>query len=256
MAIKGKRKPKSKSKPVARAPRRAPVEIKTPWPQRRWVQVTAAFVVGLFAMALVVWVTNGLRQNRAEADAAASASAEAKAAGKKLAAATAWQTAADGAIAQAGTVNQGLPPTIFVDMSTAIDAMAKKGTVPAGAEQAFADAQSNAKKAIDAIDGFDLTGTIRDQGFDEVQATTFTSSKERMLEGLQLYRRAAQAAALAARSTDPAQVEDLSKLAADLRDSAALVFNAGWQEYQSALRAGGVPNIPPGPIPGLPGGGA
>jgi hypothetical protein len=254
MAIKGKRKPKSK--PAPRAPRRAPVQVEPPWPQRRWVQVTAAFVVGLLAMSLFVWITNGLRQNRADADAAASASAQADAAAKKLKAATAWQTAADGALGQVGTLNQGLPPTIFVDMSATIDALDKQQTVPPGADQTFADAQANAKKAIAAIDGFDLAGTIRNKGFNELQAAAFTNSKERMLEGLQLYRQAAEVAGLAAGATDPAETARLAKVAVDLRDSAALVFNAGWQEYQSALRAGGVPNIPAGPISGLPGGGA
>lgn len=254
MAIKGKRKPKSK--PVARAPRRAPVPVKTPLPQRRWVQVTAAFLVGLFAMSLFVWVTNGLRQNRADAAAAASASAEADAATKKLKAATAWQTAADGAIVQVGTANQGVPPTVFLEMSAAIDTMDKKGAAPAGAEQTFADAQANAKKAIDTLDGFDLLKTIRDKGFNELEAAAFMNSKERMMEGLQLYRQAAEVAAQAAAASDPAQAAQLAAVAADLRDTAAQVFNAGWTEYQAALRAGGVPNIPEGPIPGLPGGGA
>lgn len=254
MAIKGKRKPKSK--PAARAPKRAPVQVAQPWPQRRWVQVTAAFLAGLFAMSLVVWITNGLRQNRADADAAASASAQADAAAKKLQAATAWQTAAEGAFALVGTPNQGLPPTIFADLSGAIDTMSSKGTVPEGADQTFADARANAKKALDQLTAFDLVATIRNQGFDELQAAAFTNSKERMIEGLQLYRQAAEVAALAASATDPAEVERLTKVAADLRDTAALVFNAGWAEYQSALRAGGVANIPEGPIPGLPGGGA
>ena len=254
MAIKGKRKPKSK--PVARAPRREPVPAKTPFLHRRWVQVTAAFLAGLFAMILFVWVTNGLRQNRADADAAASASAQANAAADKLKAATAWQTAADGAIAQVGTVNQGVPPTVFAEMSAAIDTMDAKGAVPDGAEQTFADAQANAKKAIATVDDFDLPKTIRDKGFDELEAAAFTNSKERMLEGLQLYRQAAEVAALAASTTDPAQAARLTAVAVDLRDTAAQVFNAGWTEYQSALRAGGVANIPEGPIPGLPGGGA
>jgi hypothetical protein len=254
MAIKGKRKPKSK--PAARAPKRAPVQVAQPWPRRRWVQVTAAFLAGLLAMALVVWITNGLRQNRADADAAASASAQADAAAKKLQAATAWQTAAEGAFALVGTPNQGLPPTIFADLSGAIDTMSSKGTVPDGADQTFAAAQANAKKALDQLTAFDLVATIRNQGFDELQAAAFTNSKERMIEGLQLYRQAAEVAALAATATDPAEIERLTKVAADLRDTAALVFNAGWAEYQSALRAGGVANIPEGPIPGLPGGGA
>ena len=194
MAIKGKRKPKSK--PAARAPKRAPVQVAPPWPQRRWVQVTAAFLVGLLAMSLFVWITNGLRQNQAEADAAASASAQADAAATKLKAATAWQTAAEGAFALVGTPNQGLPPTIFADLSAAIDTMTSKGTPPADAEQTFADAQANAKKALDQLTAFDLVGTIRNQGFDELQAASFTNSKERMIEGLQLYRQAAEVAVL------------------------------------------------------------
>ncbi len=254
MAIKGKRKPKSK--PVARAPRRAPVQPATPFVQRRWVQIAAGVVVGAFAMMVFVWVTNGLRQNQADAAAAASAAAQADKAATKLAAATAWQTAADGAIAQVGTLNQGVPPTVFTEMSAALDSMDAKGSVPDGAEATFGTATSNAKKAIDAIDGFDLVATIRDQGFDELATAAFTNSKERLLEGLQLYRQAGEVAALAAGSADPAEIARLTRVAVDLRDTAAQVFNAGWQEYQSALRAGGVANIPQGPIPGLPGGGA
>ncbi len=44
-------------------------------------------------------------------------------------------------------------------------------------------------------------------------------------------------------------------MARGLHDLATSTFISGWQQYQSALRAGGLEELPPGPIPGLPGGG-
>ena len=64
MAIKGKGK--TKGRQPARAPRRAPVEVKPPFFMRRRVQVALAFVVGILVMMLAVWITNGLRQQRAD----------------------------------------------------------------------------------------------------------------------------------------------------------------------------------------------
>ncbi len=79
MAIKSK-KPRSKPKQVARAPRREPVAVPTPFLSRRWVQAVAVFVVGVFAMTFFVWLTNGLRSNDAEAEAAAEAATKRQAA--------------------------------------------------------------------------------------------------------------------------------------------------------------------------------
>ena len=44
MAIKGKGK--TKSRPPSRAPRRGPVEVPTPFTQRRWVQLVAVLLLG------------------------------------------------------------------------------------------------------------------------------------------------------------------------------------------------------------------
>ena len=72
MAIKGKRK--SKQRAVPRAPRRDPVPVPVPFVRRRWVQVVAAFLLGVVAMTLFVVVTNAVRDAGAESDAAAQAS--------------------------------------------------------------------------------------------------------------------------------------------------------------------------------------
>ena len=63
MAIKGKKKPKQRSAP--RPPRHEPVAPPTPFLHRRWVQLTAGFLVGAFAMIVLVWVTNSLRADDA-----------------------------------------------------------------------------------------------------------------------------------------------------------------------------------------------
>ena len=66
MAIKGKSRTKSRPKQVARAPRREPVVVKPPLFQRRWLQLTAAFILGVLAMSIVVWVSHGVHRQRAE----------------------------------------------------------------------------------------------------------------------------------------------------------------------------------------------
>ena len=65
MAIKGKGKTKSRS--VARAPKRGPVPVPVPFVQKRWVQVTAAVIVGFLAFWLLTWVIDGLQANDEEA---------------------------------------------------------------------------------------------------------------------------------------------------------------------------------------------
>ena len=75
MAIKGKKRSKQRSAP--RAPRREPVALPTPFLRRRWVQLTAVFLLGILAMVVFVWVTNNLRANEAEERSAESVAAPA-----------------------------------------------------------------------------------------------------------------------------------------------------------------------------------
>lgn len=246
MAIKGKRKSKPRSAP--RAPRREPVTPPTPFLRRRWVQATAAFLVGAFAVVVLVWVTNTLRAEDAEAQAGADAAS-------RRAAATAYQQAVQGAFGQVGVVEPGLTPTIFVEMDAALDAMVK-GDTPAHAEATFDRAATDAAKARKELAGFDVAGTIADQGFDTVAATSFTSSADRLERALDLYRQAALVAASAA-AVEGAEGERLADVAAGLRDSARTQLDSGWTEYLGALRSGGVAEVPTtgGTVPELPGSG-
>lgn len=245
MAIKGKNKAKSKTRPTVRAPRREPVVVKPPLFQRRWVQVTAAFVVGLFAAALVVWVTNGLRQNKVDAQVAADAAT-------RRAAATAWQRQVDSEMSTIGTVQQGLPPDLFTAMNDAIDAM-KTGTVPPTASKTFQQDAKGAAAVVKALTDFDLAGTIKDQGFDAGEALTFTDSRQRLINALILYQRAAQVGVLAAEATGTQQ-ETLTKTADALRSDANTEFQQAWITYDEALAAGGINNSVPAGTNSLGGG--
>ena len=73
MAIKGKKRSKQRSAP--RAPRREPVAPPTPFLRRRWVQLTAVFLLGILGMVVFVWVTNNLRATEAEERSAESVAA-------------------------------------------------------------------------------------------------------------------------------------------------------------------------------------
>ncbi len=243
MAIKGKSKAKSRPKQVARAPRREPVTVKPPIPQRRWVQAVAAFIVGLFAMMVLVWVTNGLRQNDAD-DQAANAAAQ------RRAAATSWRNEVETVIGKVAVLTPGVAPTVLDDMSQAMDAL-RKGDVPKDAEATFKTAQEDAQTAVDALSGFDLSAAIADHGLTPIQALAFADSKDRMVAALGLYRQAAAVAEQAAGATGTSKIA-LTKIAIDLRDTAVTQFQLAWSRYTEALSAGGIIDQGAGAtIPGL-----
>lgn len=246
MAIKGKNRTKSKPKQVARAPRHEPVIIKPPLAMRRWVQVTAGALAGALVVMAVVWVTNNLRQEKAEKAAAAAAHT---AAANKLTAGQAWQGAVTGAISRVGTVDPSLTPEIFKSMNAAIDQMVKNNTVPGPAVKIFEAGASSAKKSVKSLSEFDLTGTIKDQGFDVAEAEYFTGSRDRLIASLTTYQRAAEAALLAANAT-PEQRKELAAQADNLRSDANTQFQTAWAVYQSAIGAAGIAPTPPAGLGG------
>jgi hypothetical protein len=229
MAIKGRKRTKPKQAP--RAPRREPVPVSPPLFQRRWIQVVAAFIVGIFAMTLFVWVTNGLRQEDADAQAADTAAT-------KQTAARAYQTAVESAIGGVGTVTQGLPPTVFADMGTALKAMSK-GQAPKDASATFEDAQKNAKKAQEAISSYEVGTKINGKGFTVLEVTSFTGSSQELVQALQLYGKAAEVGAAAA-EVGGDEGTRLAGVANDLSTSAQAELNQGWADYLTALRTGGI----------------
>jgi hypothetical protein len=246
VAIKSKSKGRSKGKQVSRAPRRAPVAVPTPFLARRWVQVVGGFLVGLFAMSVFVWLMNGLRSNDAESSATGAAA-------DKRTAATAYQTMVQGAFGSLGTLNPGLPPAPFPEMQQALTQMAQ-GKNPQGAEEVFGQAAKDAKTAAATVTGYNVSTTIADKGFDQLEAAAFTSSAEGLVLALQLYQQCADVARVAAARAD-APSSDLTDVATGLCSSAQAQLNQAWTDYLAALRAGGVSEAPAGLVPELPGGG-
>jgi hypothetical protein len=224
MAIKGKGK--TKGRQPTRAPRRAPVEVKPPLFLRRRVQVSLAFVTGFLVMVFVVWVTNYVRQERADNKAKTEASAQ-RAAGQK------WKSQVEGALGKVGTLSPGVPPVVFPDLATAISGL-QKSHVPDGAAAILKKAQDDAKLAIDPLKAFDLSGQVRDTGMDEGQVSWFLNSQTRIVQALELYRQAAADAALAIAAPDDQRVA-IADSAAAIQDRAAEILQDGWGDYQNAL---------------------
>jgi hypothetical protein len=249
MAIKGKSRTKGRPKQPARAPRRAPVAVKPAFAQRRWVQVTAAFVVGAFAMVLLVWVTNGLREDHASSDTQAQAS-------KRRTAAVAWQSEVVNELSKVGTATtQGALPTLFTDMSGALAQMSRSGTAPDGATRTFQKASDGAQAVVTALSNFDLAGAISDHGFNVPQTLAFTDSKDRLVAAIALYKEAADVATQAVGTQDHAQRAALTKIATDLQTNASTDLQQAWETYTESLAAGGIADTGQGPGLGLPGSG-
>jgi hypothetical protein len=226
MAIKGKGKTRGRQ-PV-RAPRRAPIVVKPPLFLRRWVQVCLAFVAGILVMMLVIWVTNGLRQQRDDDKAAAQAS-EQRAAGQR------WKSQVEGALGKVGTLSPGAPPALFPDLATTIAGL-QKGGVPDGAAAILKQARADAKLAIDPLRTYDLTGQIRDIGMDGEQVSWFLNSQTRIVQALELYAQAAANAILAIAAPDD-QRAAIADAAAAIQDKASEILQGGWEDYQNALGA-------------------
>jgi hypothetical protein len=251
MAIKGKRR--SKGKQVAKPPKREPVEVPPPFIQRKSVQVVAAFVAGLLMASLGALIIAGLTAER-EGDQTATDNEE------RTAAASRWEQAVSSALQEvAPDAGQGEQPDVAPAAVSAIDAMSK-GKPSDDATTVIADAQESLQKASGALDGFDLSGTIRDKGFDRYEASAFTNSKSAFVAALRLYERAAQLGVEAAAASGQEQVQ-LATIARGMTKDAEAMFETAWNGYLSALTAAGAYDLvapPTGqqvPDPaGLPGG--
>jgi hypothetical protein len=234
MAIKGKGKTRPRRAP--RPPRHEPVHVKPPFFTRRWVQVTGAFVLGFLAMMLLVWVTNGLReQSRIER------SREREAAELQRTRGTVqdWAGVVD---TQVGTIGQvtgpGIPPTLLPAASAVIDGVAAGDDVT-GAGGTLDEAEADLATAIETLDTYELLDKIRNKGFDIPQTNYLLNSKTKLLEGLRNYR---HAVVLARRSLSGGA--GLGKIAADLRDGALILFAGGWRDLEQVKQSVGINPLP------------
>lgn len=243
MAIKGKGK--TRGRQPARAPRRAPVEVKKPLFLRRWVQISMAVIAGFLAMMLLVWVTNGLRQQRVNKKATTEAS-------EQRAAAEKWKSTVEGALGTLGTISPVADPVLLSQIGSAITGL-QKGDVPKDTAATLQTAQDQAKTAADPIDAYKLVDQIRDKGMSEGQVDWFLNSQRRIVQALELYRESAATAAIAIDATG-AQRKAITARALDIKATADAILKDGWSDYQNALGSVGVVQTPA--LTGLTGPGA
>jgi hypothetical protein len=247
MAIKSKGR--AKGRQVARPPRREPVVVKAPFFMRKWVQLVGAILAGAAVVLVAAWVIHGLRQDRAR-------SLERQQTATKLAAATKWRSAVEGAVSAVGTLGQGgQPPSVLPQVTKAIGVL-QKGDSPKGTAHVMDSATASAAKAADTLTKFDLAGTVSQKGFQPEEALAFVDSKDGLSAAFRLYGDAASIARSAAEATGGDRVV-LGKAAAKILAEASTQLSAAWSSYQQALYAGGI-NLtgPLGPTGGVPGAGA
>ncbi|HUL85160.1 MAG TPA: hypothetical protein VLX89_06545 [Actinomycetota bacterium] len=245
MAIKSKGR--SKSKQVARAPRRDPVAVPTPFFQRRWVQLVAVLIVGMFVFMMGVWVTNGLRStHRTDA-------ANATRSGQKTAM-IAWQNALEPAISKVGQLNGPVAPTIAPTVTAAAANLAKGR--PAGASTAdLLGSAAALRTAAATIEKVDLVDTIRGKGFDLHQTEALLSSQVSIVAGLRGLEQAARLSVLAI-NAEGATKDQLAESAKALAHSSTGLIQDGFNSYLNALNdvglvgggqaPGGSPQLIPG----------
>ena len=251
MAIKSKGKTKQRS--VSRGPRREPVPVPKPFVQRRWVQLVAIFLVGIFVAWVFAWARSHLRTYRANDRAAQELATRQRALAQ-------WKTVVESQMQALGQLQGDVPPTIASDISAAVQALGQ-GKDPPTKPDALASTADNLGKAATAIDGFDLAHAITDQGFDTASATALTSSKEELVQALRLYEEAGKLAVLASKAQGKTRVQ-LAATAKTLGASASSLLQTGWIKYSATLTenqmsAGGAPSGLGSGLPGstgLPGG--
>ena len=237
MAIKSKGK--TKARPAPKGPRHGPVPVPKPFAQRRWVQLTALFIVGILAMMVFVWATDGLRRERANTKAASDLASRQQALSQ-------WKAILEPQITTVGQLKGDIPPTVATDVTAALTALASKKTTTT--KVAALDSSANELgKAADAINKFDLAGTITEKGFDVAAASALTASKVEIVEALRLYQQAAELAALAVGS-DKHLGSRLAEHGQAISVSAATLLQSGWIKYASTLKlsllsAGGSPSV-------------
>jgi hypothetical protein len=243
MAIKGKGKTKART--VARAPRREPVAVPTPFLRRRWVQVVGGVLLGMAIVLFVAWIRAELRDN-AEEDRRADELA------RRTAAIQVWRSELEEQIGTIGTLQDPLEPLVAQDIQDAVRQLDGDRKVTATADELRTSAEELAGVA-GALNGFDLSGTLSDQGFTAGQVDQILSSRVEIVQALRQYRLAGITAALALEAEDQAVREDLAAMAKDLSDSANELLADGWRKFQLALSLAGIqPNVPS--APGFPGG--
>src|SRR5436190_7021717 len=217
MAIKGKGR--TKARPVARGPRPAYTAPPVPWFSRRWVQVMAAFVAGILAVALFAWVRGNLQQERADR-----ADRQRQAAERTLL--LHHQGRMDPILSQIG---QAHPPLFvaFPALGQAIDDLQGGKTSPSKASDTASTTQSQAKKAAQSMDAVDTASILRPHpGLPGTFTRDVSTSKSAMSHAVAMYEQAAALLGLAADASGGDR-DPLLASAKSLNSSADTLFADG-----------------------------
>jgi hypothetical protein len=234
VAIKGKGKTKSKG--VARAPKRAPVPVPVPFTQRRWVQVTAALVVGFLAFWLLTWIIDGVQANRDE-----------EATGTRRTILQEWQAQLESDMADVGRFRDPAPP-VFVPQVQAAAKQVARGRPSELDAEALDELATTLEDAAAAVEAYPLADRIRDQGFGG-SADQVLAARTGFVIALRMYRQAALLLAAATEADDPDTALALAERARDVYDQADALAREAHRQYSVALGAAGIMLADP-PDPG------
>jgi hypothetical protein len=236
MAIKGKGRTKTRQ-PV-RAPRRGPVPVPVPFVKRRGVQALAAFLAGLLVFWGGIWLTNGLR----EQDRTAQADAQEL---LRRRAGSAWKTFIETQLGTIGTVPEGTLPVVLPDIGPTLTRLADR--TPEAATETLQGAAADAKTVSEAIQGYDLSGTITGKGFDKGEALRFLAARDEIVTSLTLMREAALLGVAAARLDMADRAGVLARAQSLLTDAATAMTRFQTHQLEALSAAGFTPQ------PSLPG---
>src|SRR5918996_3816490 len=229
MAIKGKgrRRPRQ---PV-RAPRRGPVPVPVPFARRKGAQLTAVFIAGLLVFWGGIWLTNGLRAERAaEEDSAAAL--------RRRQAGAAWNALVREQIATIGSIEEGRPPVILPQVREGLRQL-RKADAPEAVVESLRTAAADAEKASEAIADFALIDTLRDKGFDQASVLRFLNARDALISAIDLTRQAALLGEVAAGLEGRERTEVLERAEALLGPVDAAVARF-YQEHTEAMSAAGI----------------
>jgi hypothetical protein len=237
MAIKGKGRTRTRQ-PI-RAPRRGPVPVPVPFARRKGVQLTAAFIAGLLVFWGGVWLTNGLRAERASEE-------DSVAALRRRQAGTAWNALVREQIGTIGTFEEGRPPVILPQVREGLRQL-RKAEPPEDAVADLQTAAADAKEAADRVADFDLTETVRDKGFDAAAVLRFLAARDSLVTAIGLTRQAALLGIVAADLEGKERTEVLEQAEALLAevDTAIARF---YQEHTEAMSSSGIRQAPSLPV--------
>ncbi|MDQ4108323.1 MAG: hypothetical protein M3138_05885 [Actinomycetota bacterium] len=157
-----------------------------------------------------IWLTNGLRaQDTSERDREQEL--------LRRRAGAAWEDVIATEVGAIGQIGEGQPPVILPQVRPVITRLAER--TPEDAVSTLRAAAQDAREAIEGIDAYELSNSLRNKGFNQAQVLRFLSAKDDLVTSIELYRQAALAGVLVAdlegedRRAAIARAEELLSLA-------------------------------------------